>query len=78
MAKYRVGVIGCRGIGVRHASGLVGLPNAELAAGCDISEPTLADFKEAVEGPLVRYRALHGSPRDVGTGKFRHCNSGDL
>ena len=46
MAKYRVGVIGCRGIGVRHASGLVGLPNAELAAGCDISEPTLADFKE--------------------------------
>ena len=31
MAKYRVGVIGCRGVGVRHASGLVGLPNAELA-----------------------------------------------
>ena len=46
MAKYQVGVIGCRGIGVRHASGLVGLPNAELAAGCDILETTLAEFKE--------------------------------
>ena len=46
MAKYRVGVIGCRGIGDRHASGLVGLPNAELVAGCDILETTLADFKE--------------------------------
>ena len=46
MAKNRVGVIGCRGIGVRHASGLVGLPNAELVAACDILETTLVDFKE--------------------------------
>ncbi len=41
---YRVGVIGCRGIGVIHASGLVGLENVELAAGCDISEDTLGEF----------------------------------
>ena len=35
MAKLRVGVIGCSGIGTTHASGLIGLPNVELAAGCD-------------------------------------------
>ena len=46
MAKYRVGVIGCTGIGTRHASGLVGLPNAELAAGCDLSQDALDRFKE--------------------------------
>ena len=45
MAKYRVGVIGCTGIGTRHASGLVGLPNAELAAGCDLSQDALDRFK---------------------------------
>ena len=41
---YRVGVVGCRGIGVRHASGLLDLENAELAAGCDISEEILGEF----------------------------------
>ena len=46
MAKYRVGVIGCRGIGISHASGLVGLPNAELVAGCDLAENTLNAFRE--------------------------------
>ncbi len=46
MAKYRVGVIGCRGIGARHASGLVGLTNVELVAACDISQSTLESFKE--------------------------------
>jgi predicted dehydrogenase len=46
MAKYRVGVIGCTGIGVAHASGLVGLDNAELAAGCDLSQAALDKFKQ--------------------------------
>ena len=46
MAKYRVGVIGCRGIGVAHTSGLVGLSNAELVAGCDLLPDTLNSFKE--------------------------------
>lgn len=45
MAKYRVGVIGCTGIGISHASGLVGLPNAELVAGCDLSQGALDKFK---------------------------------
>lgn len=46
MAKLRVGIIGCSGIGTTHASGLVGLPNAELAAGCDFVQSTLDTFKE--------------------------------
>jgi len=46
MAKYRVGVIGCTGIGTTHASGLVGLDNAELVAGCDLSQAALDKFKE--------------------------------
>ncbi|MDE2998623.1 MAG: Gfo/Idh/MocA family oxidoreductase [Gemmatimonadota bacterium] len=46
MATYRVGVIGCRGIGERHASGLLGLGNAALAAACDLEETTLNAFKE--------------------------------
>ncbi|MBD3181273.1 hypothetical protein GF312_03205 [Candidatus Poribacteria bacterium] len=46
MNKYRVGVIGCGGIGTRHASGLVGLENAEFVAACDISEKTLNSFND--------------------------------
>ena len=78
MAKYRVGVIGCRGIGVRHTSGLVGLPNAELVAACDILENYTCRLQGAVARPLVRYRTLHGPPRDVGKGELRHCDSGNI
>ena len=46
MTKYRVGVIGCKGIGIRHASGLVGLASAELVAACDMEQSTLDSFKE--------------------------------
>ena len=42
--KLRVGVIGCGGIGIQHASGLVGLDCAELVAGCDLSEETRSAF----------------------------------
>ena len=47
MAKLRVGVIGCSGIGTTHTSGLVGLPNVELAAfaKCDFVQSTLDAFK---------------------------------
>ncbi|MDE0085936.1 MAG: Gfo/Idh/MocA family oxidoreductase, partial [Candidatus Poribacteria bacterium] len=45
MAKLRAGIIGCSGIGTIHASGLVGLPNVELAAGCDFVQSTLDAFK---------------------------------
>ena len=45
MAKLRAGIIGCSGIGTIHASGLVGLQNVELAAGCDFVQSTLDAFK---------------------------------
>ena len=41
MSKYKVAVIGCDGIGGKHAQGVVGLNNAEVVAGCDISQETL-------------------------------------
>lgn len=50
MAKLRVGVIGCSGIGTIHASGLIGLSNVELAAGCDFVQSTLDAFKAKYEG----------------------------
>ncbi len=50
MARYRVGVIGCGGIGVQHATGLVGMDNARLVAGCDLNEDTLSAFGEHWRG----------------------------
>ena len=44
--RYRVGVIGCTGVGTRHASGLVGLENVELVAGCDLSSAVLERFQD--------------------------------
>ena len=38
---YKAGVIGCRGIGVAHATGLVSSDRARLAAACDLDEATL-------------------------------------
>ena len=46
MANYRVGVIGCGGIGVEHARGLVGLDQAELVASCDLNREVLGAFGE--------------------------------
>lgn len=46
MKTYRVGVIGCGIIGSHHASGLVDLPNAALAAACDLMPSTLETFRE--------------------------------
>jgi predicted dehydrogenase len=42
----RVGVIGCRGIGVRHASGIAGLEGADVVAACDLSTDQLDEFEE--------------------------------
>ena len=44
--RCRVGVIGCTGVGTRHASGLVGLENVELVAGCDLSSAVLERFQD--------------------------------
>lgn len=46
MEKLRGAVIGCRGVGRAHATGLVGLPNAELVAACDLLQPALDGFQE--------------------------------
>ena len=43
---YRVGVIGCRGIGVRHAQGALGLDNAAVVAACDLEQEQLDNFQE--------------------------------
>ncbi|MBV7338243.1 Gfo/Idh/MocA family oxidoreductase [Chloroflexi bacterium TSY] len=61
MAKYRMGVIGCRGIGVQHASGLVGLDNAELAAACDLDQDMLKSFQQhwQVEWPNLALYTSH-------------------
>ncbi len=50
MARYRVGVVGCGGIGVQHITGIVGMDNAELVAGCDLNEETLAAFADGWAG----------------------------
>ena len=43
----RVAVIGCRGIGIRHAQGVADSEGAaELVAGCDLSEELLAEFRQ--------------------------------
>jgi len=42
----RVAVIGCRPIGVAHASGVTGSSRAKLVAGCDLSETEQQSFEE--------------------------------
>ena len=56
---YRVGVIGCRGIGIRHGNGVMGIENAEIVGGCDIVDEQLRDFDErygATNTNLVLYK----------------------
>ena len=43
---YRAGVIGCRGIGIQHATGIVGSDRARLVAACDLDEATLREFAQ--------------------------------
>jgi len=45
MEKYRVGIIGCGGIGLKHASAYAQLPNVELVAGADPSDRREAEYK---------------------------------
>jgi predicted dehydrogenase len=42
----RVAVIGCRPIGIAHASGVSGSDRAKLVAGCDLSEAELESFDQ--------------------------------
>jgi len=41
---YKAGVIGCRGIGVQHATGITGSDKARLAAACDLDQNMLDEF----------------------------------
>ena len=43
---YKAGVIGCRGIGIAHATGIVTSDRASLAAACDLDEETLREFEQ--------------------------------
>ena len=59
---YRVGVIGCRGIGNRHADGVESLPNAKVVAGCDLVQEQLDGFEEQfrpTNPDLVMYTDYH-------------------
>ena len=53
----RVAVIGCRGIGGRHAQGVVEAGDAaELVAGCDLSEELLTEFADQFKGNFSKVR----------------------
>ena len=64
MTQYRVGVIGCGGIGIQHATGLIGLDNVRLVAGCDLNPETLSSFQDHWQGtwddiaPYADYRQM--------------------
>ena len=54
---YRAGVIGCRGIGAAHATGIVGSDRARLVAACDLDEATLHEFEQRwPDAPPALYR----------------------
>lgn len=40
----RVGVVGCKGIGIQHATGAAALESTEVAAGCDLVQDARAAF----------------------------------
>lgn len=81
---YRVGVIGCRGIGKRHAQGAALLENAEVVAACDLvpeqRDEFAAQFKET--SPALKmytdYREMLEKAQldivTVATGDNRHAD----
>ena len=74
MTDHRVGVIGCGGVGVHPAKGLVGMDNASQVACCDLNQEVLASFQEEWSGtwdeiqPYTDYRSMLAEQRlDGGT-----------
>jgi predicted dehydrogenase len=54
---YKAGVIGCRGIGIAHATGIVSSDRAHLTAACDLDEETLGEFEQRwPDANLTLYR----------------------
>ena len=81
---YRVGVIGCRGIGNRHARGAESIANAEVVAGCDLvpeqRDEFAAQFKATSPGLKMYddYREMLKKAQldivTVATGDNRHAD----
>ena len=81
---YRVGVIGCRGIGNRHAQGAESLENAEVVAACDLvpeqRDEFAAQFKATNPGleMYADYREMLEKAQldivTVATGDNRHTD----
>ena len=79
---YKAGVIGCRGIGISHATGIVSSDRARLAAACDLDEETLREFEQRwPDENLTLYRdhreMLAGEALDivtVATSDHRHAD----
>ena len=80
----RVAVIGCRGIGVRHAQGVVEAGDAaELVAGCDLSDELLTEFADQFKGNFPKvttykdYREMLSAEQPdivtVATGDHQHA-----
>ncbi len=59
---YRAGVIGCRGIGVQHATGIVGSDRACLVAACDLDEAAPRAFAQHWPDEDL---ALYSDPREM-------------
>ncbi len=84
MTDHRVGVIGCGGVGVHHAKGLVGMDNASLVACCDLNQEVLASFQEEWSGtwdeiqPYTDYRSMLAEQRldvvTIATPDDRHAD----
>ncbi|MDE0019827.1 MAG: Gfo/Idh/MocA family oxidoreductase [Candidatus Poribacteria bacterium] len=60
----RVGVVGCKGIGIQHATGAAGLESTELAAGCDLVEDARAAFHSHWKERFPRLQ-MYGDHREM-------------
>ena len=52
MEKYRVGIIGCGGIGRKHANAYAQVENVDLVAGADPSDRREAKYREIGVHPI--------------------------
>ena len=56
---YRAGVIGCRGIGAAHATGIMDSDQAVLVAGCDLDQDTFNEFRQRWPDREIAYYSNH-------------------
>ena len=60
----RVGVVGCKGIGIQHAAGAAGLESTEVAAGCDLVQNARAAFHSHWKERFPRLQ-MYGDHREM-------------